>query len=198
MKKSVIINVCGNVASGKSTFALELGDWFNFPILLEEVSRISLFEKYCLDPVSWASQTQMQFLLDKLSRAIGSQASEVTVIDRSLSEDALIFAAMHRDLGNITDADYSAYLEIFRNASKFLPKNQIDVFVACGRSEQERRIKNRGVSERKMLSNHYLDDLQTRYSAFEGSRHFSVKYCSESGSIKTAIDQIERILTSFN
>ena len=197
MNGSLVINICGNIASGKSTLAAALQDWFNFPVIIEDTSRISLFEKYCTDPKSWASLTQVQFMIDKFARALVCLTDEITIMDRSLDEDALIFAKLHRDIGNISDSDFSSYLDIYHGALNFLPKRRINILVTCSRLEQERRINNRGEKERLMLTSTYLDALGAMYSEYVLSSHFDLVFSSETDSTQSAVHAVEKCISDI-
>ena len=191
----VLINICGNIASGKSTLVAALKDRFKLPAVSEETSRISLFDFYCRSPNMWAGPAQAQFLTDKFARAISSLVEKATLVDRSFEEDALIFARMHYDLGNISDAGFDAYMRMYTGAVDLLPSRKVNILVSCSDEEQVRRIQYRSVREKRMLSDVYLDALRLRYRDFARKTNFHFTFNSENDDIADLIDFVDQTIT---
>ena len=194
MIDNTIINICGNIGSGKSTVAAMIADWFKVPVVMEETPRISLFDRYCADPRKWAAKTQVQFLLDKFLRIIGHSSSPFVLVDRSSHEDAFIFARAHFDLGNISEEEYTSYLSIYNSTLKFTSANHMNILVKCSRDEQLRRIGFREKREREMLTIGYLDRIAKSYSTFEAELEFDFVLDSENQSATDVLPFLTRII----
>lgn len=194
--KPLLVNICGNVASGKSTVVAALKDRLSLPVIVEDTSRISLFPNYCEDPQKWAAPAQMQFLVYKLDQLLGALSSRVTVLDRSLHEDVLIFATLHKALGNISQSDFESLSLIYQASLQILNFREVNILVYCSSFEQSRRIANRSAAERKMLDAEYLRKLGEMYEEHTTVKRMNFCFDSERDDIRDLFQYVQESIPS--
>ncbi|MEM6387463.1 MAG: deoxynucleoside kinase [Pseudomonadota bacterium] len=186
-----VLEICGNVASGKSTLATHLRDALGAQTVLERPDRLSLFESYIRDPKNWAYQMQLQFLSDKFSRYQALQLAKLGVLDRSFEEDATIFARLHFELGNITEERFARYTDVYNAMMSTRPSSTLKLLVACSPQTVLARIEQRSPKERKMLRGSYFERLIELYAEFTSQTSFDIVYDSETETLASVTERIQ-------
>lgn len=163
-----IIAVAGNIGAGKSS----LVDW-----LSKQLGMVPFFEPHDENPYladfyqdmfRWAFSSQLFFLIRRyqihqkiaLSATAGSPS---LVQDRTLYEDAEIFAEhLHRQ-GYIDDRDYRTYQDLYSTLRGELRPPDLMIYLRCPMRTLTRRIKGRGRTFEKAIPRAYLKSLETLY-----------------------------------
>jgi deoxyadenosine/deoxycytidine kinase len=157
MKKFVA--VAGNIGVGKSTLVTMLSENLGWEPFYEPVAENPYLADFYADMKAWAFQSQVFFLTHRLRShfQLSLRASSV-IQDRSLYEDAEVFARNLYLHGDIAPRDYRTYRELYETASQFLPAPDLVVYLRASVPTLLNRISNRGRLYERTITP-YLDSL---------------------------------------
>lgn len=162
MKKFVVI--AGNIGAGKSTLVTRLADHFSWKPYYEPVTENPYLEDFYRDMRSWAYSSQLYFLSDRLSLHKSLQDYSGSVIqDRSVYEDAEIFARNLHQQGMISDRDYRVYRRIYELAVELLAKPDLVVYLKASVQTLQRQIALRARAYEAAIPDAYLQGLNELY-----------------------------------
>ncbi len=105
------IAVSGNIGSGKTTLAHKLAKHFGWQVEIESVENNPYLADFYSDMKKWSFHLQVFFLNSRFNQVKKINACQVTTIqDRTIYEDAYIFASNLHESGFMNDRDYASYL----------------------------------------------------------------------------------------
>jgi deoxyadenosine/deoxycytidine kinase len=124
------IAISGNIGSGKTTLAEKLSKHYGWIALYESVDKNPYLRDFYHDMTRWAFHLQIYFLNSRL-RQINEIRSNttVTIQDRTIYEDAYIFARNLHKSKHITDRDYESYLDIFNSMINFVQPPDLLIYL---------------------------------------------------------------------
>lgn len=166
------IGICGPIASGKTTLALELGKIMNLPVFLEGVDKNPYLGKFYEElkkksiPNPYAFPLQIHLLnkrFEQQQRLIWSKKGGIQ--DRSIYEDG-IFARMLMDGKEMNEKDYKTYIDLFNNMTSFMKDPHLIVYLNVSPEDCEKRLKKRDRDIEKHVPLSYLKKLCKRYKTF--------------------------------
>ncbi len=162
MKKFVA--VAGNIGVGKSTLVDLLSQRLNWHPFYEPQANNPYLADFYRDMRAWAFHSQLFFLTHRLRihRRLIDHPSSV-VQDRSVYEDAEVFARNLYLSGNMAERDYQTYWELYQVLSEFLPPPDLVIYLRASVSTLQRRIKRRGREYERQISPDYLQRLNRLY-----------------------------------
>lgn len=165
MKKFVAI--AGNIGVGKSTLVKMLCSEMDWDPFYEPVAENPYLSDFYHNMSAWAFHSQVFFLTHRLRSHFNlAQHPNSVVQDRSVYEDAEIFARNLYRQGNIADRDYQTYRELYETAVQFLPPPDLVIYLRASVETLSNRINSRGRDyERKILPN-YLQNLNNLYESW--------------------------------
>ena len=165
MKKFVA--VAGNIGVGKSTLVALLSEKMGWKPFYEPVADNPYLADFYQDMRAWAFHSQIFFLTHRL-RAHRQLIEHPTsaIQDRSVYEDAEIFAHNLYQQGLISARDYSAYRELYQVLCEFLPPPDLVVYLRASVSTLLNRISNRGRDYERKITAEYLEQLNDLYEAW--------------------------------
>jgi len=165
MKKFVA--VAGNIGVGKSTLVALLSEKMGWKPFYEPVADNPYLADFYQDMRAWAFHSQIFFLTHRL-RAHRQLIEHPTsaIQDRSVYEDAEIFAHNLYQQGLISGRDYSAYRELYQVLCEFLPPPDLVVYLRASVSTLLNRISNRGRDYERKITAEYLEQLNDLYEAW--------------------------------
>lgn len=162
MKK--FIAVAGNIGVGKSTLVTMLCDHLGWEPFFEPVNENPYLADFYSDMKSWAFHSQVFFLTHRLRAHVRlAQRAESVIQDRSLYEDAEIFARNLYLQEYISDRDYQTYRELYETAMQFLPAPDLVIYLRASVPTLLKRISNRGRDYERTISPEYLHSLNNLY-----------------------------------
>ena len=121
MKQIKHIAVSGNIGAGKTTLTEKLAKHFNWEPQFEAVDDNPYLKDFYEDMPRWSFHLQVYFLNSRFKQIQRVRAGENTVIqDRTIYEDAHIFAKSLYGSGKINERDYQNYLNLFKSMADFI------------------------------------------------------------------------------
>ncbi|MDZ7723966.1 MAG: deoxynucleoside kinase [candidate division KSB1 bacterium] len=157
--------VAGNIGVGKTTLTRRISQEFGFEPYYEKVIKNPYLQDFYSDMQRWSFHLQVYFLSQRFNdhrRMILSPRP--CVQDRTIYEDAEIFAAILHKNGNMTDRDYSNYLELFSSMTDFLRKPDLIIYLKASVWTLTTRIRKRGRDYERNISTEYLYELNDAYN----------------------------------
>ena len=162
MKK--FIAVAGNIGVGKSTLVTLLCEQLRWQPFYEPVAENPYLPDFYSDMRAWAFHSQIYFLTHRLRihrQLLDYPASAVQ--DRSVYEDAEIFAHNLYRQGHIHERDYHTYCELYQVLTDFLPPPDLVVYLRASVPTLLRRIAQRGRDYERRITPDYLSQLNELY-----------------------------------
>ncbi|WKZ59522.1 MAG: deoxynucleoside kinase [Cyclobacteriaceae bacterium] len=164
MKTLKHIAISGNIGSGKTTLAEKLSKHYGWTPLYESVDKNPYLKDFYNDMTRWAFHLQIYFLNSRFRQVNEIRANEnTTVQDRTIYEDAYIFAANLHKSGHISDRDYQSYLDIFNSMIDFVQAPDLLIYLRSDIPKLVRQIQKRGREYEYAMRLDYLKNLNEHY-----------------------------------
>lgn len=203
MKKFVA--VAGNIGVGKSTLVTLLSNKLGWQPFYEPVAENPYLADFYQDMKSWAYHSQIFFLTQRL-RAHHQLIDHPTsaIQDRTLYEDAEIFAKNLYLQGFMSERDYQAYRDLYDVLKEFLPPPDLVVYLRADVNVLMERIAHRGRDYERVISPQYLDQLNKLYEEWIASFNLcpilavpagDLNYVDQSSHLDLIAQKIEEKLT---
>jgi len=165
MKKFVA--VAGNIGVGKSTLVALLCHHLGWQPFYEPVAENPYLADFYADMRAWAFHSQIFFLTHRLRTHRQLLDHPTSVIqDRTVYEDAEIFALNLYRQGHIQERDYRAYRELYEVLTDFLPPPDLVVYLRASVPTLVSRIARRGRDYERTITPEYLAQLNELYEAW--------------------------------
>ncbi len=158
------IAIAGNIGVGKSTLTGMLARQLKWEPFYEAVEDNPYLADFYQDMRRWSFHSQIFFLSRRLRhhRALLDHPNSV-VQDRSVYEDAEVFARNLYRQGNMGERDYQSYRELYEVLTMFLPSPDLVVYLRASVSTLQQRIALRGRNFERDMSPDYLTQLNELY-----------------------------------
>lgn len=163
MKKFIV--VAGNIGVGKSTLVERLSDRLGWEPFYEPVGENPYLADFYQDMKAFSFQSQVFFLTRRLHahrQLIEHPTSAIQ--DRSVYEDAEIFAYNLYLQGNMAKRDYETYKDLYQVLSLFLPPPDLVIYLRARVDTLMNRIEQRGRDYERQIQSTYLEQLNQLYS----------------------------------
>ena len=158
------IAVAGNIGAGKSTLTGMLADSFGWKPFYEANADNPYLADFYDDMTRWSFHSQVFFLGKRLEhhRKLVDHPGSV-VQDRTVYEDAEIFARNLYEQNQMSKRDYDAYRRLYRAIASFLPPPSLMLYLEADVDTLMAHIKNRGRDFERNISADYLQQLNRLY-----------------------------------
>lgn len=163
MPKHLLL-VAGNIGAGKTTLTERIATWLGWEAGFETVATNPFLPDFYADMKAWSFHLQVYFLGDRadLHRRLAADPRSA-IIDRSIYEDAHIFARALHEMGNMTERDYRAYRRVYDLVVEGLPRPDLLIYLDAPVPVLMERIQARARDIETGISADYLTLLDTYY-----------------------------------
>ncbi len=170
------IAIAGNIGSGKTTLTTQLSKYLGFEAYYEDAdSNPYLFDFYS-DMQRWSFNLQVYFLNTRLNKIIEFRHKGANVIqDRTIYEDAQIFAPNLHSMGLMAKRDYETYRSLFETVSRLVEPPDLLIYLRSSIPTLVDQIQRRGREYEDSIRLDYLKRLNERYEAWFESYKASKK-----------------------
>lgn len=158
------IAIAGNIGSGKTTLTRMLARRYGWTPRFEPVDNNPYLEDFYNDMSRWAFNLQIYFLNKRFKEVVEIGQSKDTIVqDRTIFEDARIFAPNLHDQGYMSDRDFENYSDLFELMMSLVKWPQLMIYIRSSIPTLVRHIEKRGRDFEKSIRIDYLAGLQKRY-----------------------------------
>jgi deoxyadenosine/deoxycytidine kinase len=158
------IAIAGNIGSGKTTLTEILTKHYGAKAYYEDIDNPYINDFY-EDMNRWAFQFQVHFLASRIRQTMDMLAdgSEDIFQDRTIYEDAHIFADNLHRMGLISSRDFATYMKIFDLTTNLIPQPDVLIYLRASIPTLVAQIKRRGRAYEMNIDESYLSRLNEKY-----------------------------------
>lgn len=158
------IAVAGNIGAGKTALTTALSKHYNWEAHYESAESNPYLSDFYNDMQRWSFNLQVYFLHNRYQQVLKILSGNKTVIqDRTIYEDAYIFAPNLHDMGLMTGRDFQNYFELFKTMSSQIKPPDLLIYLKTGIPTLVNHIQERGRDYEGSISLDYLKRLNERY-----------------------------------
>ena len=158
------IAVAGNIGSGKTTLTEKLAKHYNWQPRYEDVESNPYLNDFYQDMPRWSFNLQIYFLNSRLQQLVEIQeGSEIVIQDRTIYEDAHIFAPNLHEMGLMSKRDFENYISFFRTISKKVNAPDLLIYLKASLGTLVGQIERRGRDYEDNIRLDYLKQLNQYY-----------------------------------
>ena len=158
------IAIAGNIGSGKTTLTNMLAKHYGWKKFLEPVDDNPYIDDYYKDISRWALNLEVYFLKQRFKNLLEIEKSKETIIqDRTIYEDARIFAPNLHDMGLISSRDFETYSDLFDLMMSLVKMPDLLIYLKSSIPNLVSQIQKRGREYEKTIRIDYLTGLNERY-----------------------------------
>ncbi len=156
--------VAGNIGAGKTSLTERLGERLGWKMAFESVQDNPYLADFYQDMSKWAFHLQVFFLGHRAEQHLMmARDPRSAIVDRSIFEDAEIFARASLELGNVTERDYRTYRKVYALVVNSLPPPDLLIYLKAPVQVLLERIRARGREMEASVSAEYLALLKKYY-----------------------------------
>jgi deoxyadenosine/deoxycytidine kinase len=161
------IAVAGNIGSGKTTLTGLLARHFGWQPHYEDVDDNPYLDDFYNDMQRWSFNLQIYFLNSRFNHILQIKKSEKTIIqDRTIYEDAYIFAPNLHSMGLMSTRDFENYFTLFNLISSLIEPPDLVIYLRASVPTLVRQIEKRGRKYEDNIRLDYLRRLNERYESW--------------------------------
>lgn len=158
------IAIAGNIGCGKTTLTKRLSKRYGWKPNFEPVDNNPYLADYYEDMNRWSFNLQIYFLNKRFHDVVEISKSDETIIqDRTIFEDAKIFAPNLHDMGFMSDRDFDNYTDLFNLMMSLVKLPDLMIYIRSDISTLVSHIEKRGRDFEKSIRIDYLQGLNNRY-----------------------------------
>ena len=159
------IAIAGNIGAGKSTLTRKLADALGWEPFFEANTENPYLSDFYDDMRRWSFHSQVFFLGKRLEhhRQLLDHSGSV-VQDRTVYEDAEVFACNLYEQDKMSARDYDAYRRLYQAISAFLPPPDLIIYLQANTETLMRHISQRGRDYERGIERDYIEQLNSLYN----------------------------------
>ncbi|GAB4322600.1 MAG: deoxynucleoside kinase [Bacteroidales bacterium] len=161
------IAIAGNIGSGKTTLTRLLSKHFGWEAHYEDVDTNPYLNSFYEDMQRWSFNLQIYFLNSRFRQILEIRKSGKTVVqDRTIYEDAYIFAPNLHYMNLMTTRDFENYISLFELMSSLVQPPDLLIYLRASVPTLVKQIQKRGREYEEAIRLDYLKKLNERYEAW--------------------------------
>ena len=161
------IAIAGNIGAGKTSLTKQLSKSLKYKPYYEDVIANPYLDDFYNHMERWSFNLQIYFLNSRFKQLVTIDSIKENVIqDRTIYEDAFIFAPNLNAMGLMTQRDYDNYLALFDTMLNLVKPPDLLVYLQSSIPSLVNKIHKRGREYEKTISIEYLSRLNERYEAW--------------------------------
>lgn len=158
------VAISGNIGAGKSSLTEVMGEYFDWNTVYEEVDENPYLTDFYNDMRRWSFNLQVFFLSRRFDQLQTIENMDESVVqDRSIYEDAHIFARNLYEMGLMSGRDYQNYTQLFSIMTSYLDPPSLLVYLRASVPTLVNHIQQRGREYESTIRIDYLERLQGHY-----------------------------------
>lgn len=159
--------IAGNIGSGKTTLTTLLAKHYRYSPHFEEVDDNPYLNDFYKDMPRWSFNLQVYFLRSRWAQLVAlREGGKKVVQDRTIYEDAQIFAPNLHAMGLMTTRDFENYQSLFEMMEKFITPPDLLIYLRASVPKLVENIQRRGRDYEEAIRLDYLNRLNERYEAW--------------------------------
>ncbi len=163
MAKHLVL-VAGNIGAGKTSLTERIGARLGWRTAYESVGDNPYLANFYADMARWAFHLQVFFLGHRAEQHLElARDARSAIVDRSIYEDAHIFARALHHMGHLNEQDYHTYLHLYHLVVDNLPPPDLLIYLKAPVPVLMERIRRRGREMEKTITADYLAMLDSFY-----------------------------------
>ncbi len=164
------IAIAGNIGSGKTTLTKLLSKHYGWEPHFEDVEENPYLNDFYNDMQRWSFNLQVYFLNSRFNQILEIRKSGKTIIqDRTIYEDAYIFAPNLHAMNLMTTRDFENYFSLFSLINSFIQPPDLLIYLKASVPTLVNQIQQRGRDYEEAIRIDYLKRLNERYESFINS-----------------------------
>ena len=161
------VAIAGNIGSGKTTLATKLSKHYKWEVHYEDVENNPYLNDFYKEMQRWSFNLQVYFLNSRFRQILTIKASDKDFIqDRTIYEDAFIFAPNLHSMGLMSSRDFKNYQQLFNLMDSFIQGPDLLIYLRASTSTLVSQIQKRGRNYENSIRLDYLTRLNERYEAW--------------------------------
>ncbi len=182
------VAIAGNIGSGKTTLTTLLAKHYSWLPHYEDADDNPYLNDFYEDMQRWSFNLQVFFLQNRFSKVLELRKNKKTVIqDRTIYEDAYIFAPNLHSMGLMTTRDFESYLQLFKLMESLISPPDVLVYLRASVPTLVNNIQKRGRDYETAIRIDYLKRLNERYEAWVSE--YEVQYKKNSKLLIIDVDE---------
>lgn len=162
--------ICGNIGSGKTSLAEKLSHHYGWDVKFESVDDNPYLADFYEDMKKWAFHLQIYFLNNRFEQVKKIQDEKISTIqDRTIYEDAYIFANNLYKSELLNHRDYNTYLTLFKSMIQHVSPPDLLIYLRADIPKLVNQIQKRGREYENAIRLDYLKNLNKHYEDWIGS-----------------------------
>jgi deoxyadenosine/deoxycytidine kinase len=196
------IAIVGNIGAGKTTLTELLARNYGWDPLFEAVDNNPYLEDFYNDMKRWSFNLQIYFLNSRYRQIIDIQKMGHNIIqDRTIYEDAYIFAENLHDMGLMTTRDYQNYQSIFDNMTSYIKAPDLLIYLKASVPTLVNNIQRRGREYETGIRLDYLSKLNDKYQKWINGYKLgklliidkdTIDFANNTEDLATIVEMVER------
>ncbi|MBO4738564.1 MAG: deoxynucleoside kinase [Bacteroidales bacterium] len=167
------VAVAGNIGSGKTTLTKMLAKQLGWVPDYDNNDNNPYLISFYEDMQRWSFNLQIFFLNNRFRQVVNIKESKKTVIqDRTIFEDAYIFAPNLHDMGLMATRDFQNYISLFELMNKFIKPPDLLIYLKASVPTLVEQIQKRGRKYESTIRIDYLQNLNDRYNKWAESYQY--------------------------
>jgi deoxyadenosine/deoxycytidine kinase len=165
--KAMHIAVAGNIGSGKTSLSKMLARYYDWDVQLEDLQENPYITDFYEDMQRWSFNLQVYFLNTRFNNILQIRQNDKPVIqDRTIYEDAHIFAPNLHAMGLMSTRDFETYISLFQTLNNLIVPPDLMIYLRGTIPTLVKQIQQRGRDYEDSIRLDYLKRLNERYEAW--------------------------------